>query len=146
MIKQRAREKDPGLFYEIEHFDLIAKNVWFSEHCRKDFTRPKKSSNPVNCVFLQKHCTKYKLHLHSSRVESEGGTFLRLQELKLTKSPSRNYGHFSKKKQWNAINKVQVLVNFVPARLSFFLSLHNWRLENSLCLCSLSLHFPLNRI
>ena len=25
-IKQRAREKDPELFYEIKHLDLVAKN------------------------------------------------------------------------------------------------------------------------
>ena len=48
LIKRRAREKDPELFYEIEHLDLIAKNFWFHEHCRKDFTRPKKSSNSVS--------------------------------------------------------------------------------------------------
>ena len=47
-IKQRPREKDPELFYEIKHLDLIAKNFWFHEHCRKDFTRPKKSSNSVS--------------------------------------------------------------------------------------------------
>ena len=47
LIKQRAREKDPELFYEAEHLDLITKNFWFHEHCRKDFTRPKKSSNSV---------------------------------------------------------------------------------------------------
>ena len=47
-IKQRAREKDPELFYEIKHLDLIAKNFWFHEHCRKDFARPKKSSNLVS--------------------------------------------------------------------------------------------------
>ena len=45
LIKRRAREKDPELFYEIEHLDLIANNFWFHEHCRKDFARPKKSSN-----------------------------------------------------------------------------------------------------
>ena len=47
-IKQRAREKDPELFYEIKHLDLVAKNFWVHEHCRKDFTRPKKSSNSVS--------------------------------------------------------------------------------------------------
>ena len=48
LIKQRAQEKDPELFYEIKHLDLIAKNFWFHEHCRKDFARPKKSSNSVS--------------------------------------------------------------------------------------------------
>ena len=49
LIKQRAQEKDPELFYEIEHYlDLVTKNFWFHEHCRKDFTRPKKSSNLVS--------------------------------------------------------------------------------------------------
>ena len=54
LIKQRAREKEPELFYEIEHLDLIAKNFRFHEHCRKDFTRPNKSSNPVSWIFLPK--------------------------------------------------------------------------------------------
>ena len=31
LIKQKAREKDPELFYETEHLDLIAKNFWFHE-------------------------------------------------------------------------------------------------------------------
>ena len=48
LIKQKAREKDPELFYEIEHLDVIAKNVWFHEHCRKDFIRRKKSNNSVS--------------------------------------------------------------------------------------------------
>ena len=39
LIKQRAREKDQELVYEIEHLDLDAKNFWFHEHCRKNFTR-----------------------------------------------------------------------------------------------------------
>ena len=54
LIKQRARENDPELFYEIDHLDLIAKNLWFHEHCRKDFIRPKKSSNWV-CYKIQNH-------------------------------------------------------------------------------------------
>ena len=99
LLKQRAREKEPEVFYEIEHLDLIAKYFWFHEHCRKDFARPKESSNPVSWIFLPKQCTKYRLHSHPNRVEMEGGTFFGLQELKLTKSPSRNYAVFPKKKQ-----------------------------------------------
>ena len=48
LIKQRAQEKNLELFYEIEYLDLTAKNFWFHEYCRKDFTRPKKSSDSVS--------------------------------------------------------------------------------------------------
>ena len=54
LIKWRARKKDQELFYEIKCLDLIVKNFWFHEHCRKDFTRPKKSSNSLSWIFLQK--------------------------------------------------------------------------------------------
>ena len=42
-IKQRPQEEDPELFHEKKHLDLIAKNFWFHEDCRKDFTRQRKA-------------------------------------------------------------------------------------------------------
>ena len=90
LIKQWAREKDSERFNETEHLNLIAKNFWFPEHYRKDFRKSKKNSNPASCIFLSKKFTKYKLHSHPNYVEMEDGTFFRVQELKLTKSLSRN--------------------------------------------------------
>ena len=54
LTKQWACEKDSELFYKLEHWNLITKNLSFDKHCRKDFTRSKKSCNPVSCTFLPK--------------------------------------------------------------------------------------------
>ena len=52
--KAMAPCKRLRMFLQNRTFKLNCKKIWFHEHCRKDFTRSKKSSNPVSCIFLPK--------------------------------------------------------------------------------------------
>ena len=54
LTKPSTREIDSKRFYKTEHLNLTTKNFWFHKRCKKDFTRSKKSSNRVSCIFLPK--------------------------------------------------------------------------------------------
>ena len=59
----------------------------------------KEKQLPSKSYISTKTIKKNKLHSHANYVEIEDGTFFRVQELKLIKSPSPKYALFPKKKR-----------------------------------------------
>ena len=100
LIKQRDREKDSELFYEIEHLDLLQKTFGFiHKNFRKDFTRSKKSSNSVSCIFLPKNSQNISCIHIRIMWRWRMALFFRVQKLKLPMSSSHNYAFFPKMKR-----------------------------------------------
>ena len=48
------------------------------------FYKVKENRYPVNLIVISKSFVKYKLYSHSNHAETEGDTFLSVQDLKLT--------------------------------------------------------------